>query len=105
MTYHFRNLVFEGGGVKGLAYVGAMRVLEERGILQGIKRVGGTSVGAINAALFSLGYSNEEQKDILWKLNFNNFLDGSWLIPNLNRVPDGSVGTKAISSEPGWRSS
>jgi NTE family protein len=24
MNYHFRNLVFEGGGVKGIAYVGAL---------------------------------------------------------------------------------
>ena len=32
MAYHFRNLVFEGGGVKGIAYVGAMQVLKEEGI-------------------------------------------------------------------------
>ena len=29
MTYPFRNLVFEVGGVKGIAYVGAMKVLEK----------------------------------------------------------------------------
>ena len=43
MTYPFRNLVFEGGGVKGIAYVGAMTVLEKEGILKNIVRVGGTS--------------------------------------------------------------
>ena len=86
MTYHFRNLVFEGGGVKGIAYIGAMQVLEEKGILSSIKRVGGTSVGAINALLFALGFNNNEQKKILWDLNFNNFLDASWLIPNMIRV-------------------
>ncbi len=86
MPYHFRNLVFEGGGVKGIAYVGAMQVLEEKGILTNIKRVGGTSVGAINAALVALGFNNTEQREILWKLNFNNFLDASWLIPNISRV-------------------
>lgn len=32
MTYHFRNLVFEGGGVKGIAYLGALQELEQRGI-------------------------------------------------------------------------
>ena len=47
MDYPFRNLVFEGGGVKGIAYVGTMRVLESKGILQNISRVGGTSAGAI----------------------------------------------------------
>ncbi len=40
MAYHFENLVFEGGGVKGIAYVGAMQVLEEKGILGQIRRVG-----------------------------------------------------------------
>ena len=82
MAYHFRNLVFEGGGVKGIAYVGAMQILEEKGILTDIQRVGGTSVGAINALLFALGYDNNEQRNIMWKLNFNNFLDASWLIPH-----------------------
>ncbi len=77
MAYHFKNLVFEGGGVKGIAYMGAMQVLKEEGILSGIKRVGGTSVGAINATLFALGFTNIEQRNILKKLDFNNFLDDS----------------------------
>jgi NTE family protein len=48
MAYHFCNLVLEGGGVKGIAYVGALQVLEEKGILSKIQRVGGTS--AMNSA-------------------------------------------------------
>ena len=51
MAYHFKNLVFEGGGVKGIAYIGAMQVLKDKGILPAIERVGGTSAGAINATL------------------------------------------------------
>ena len=86
MTYHFRNLVFEGGGVKGIAYIGAMQVLGEKGIFSRIQRVGGTSVGAINALLFALGFDNNEQRKILWELDFKNFLDASWLIPNMIRV-------------------
>jgi len=78
MEYHFRNLVFEGGGVKGIAYVGALEVLESKGILQNINRVGGTSAGAINALLLGLNYSPTETKNILRKLNFKNFLDDSW---------------------------
>ena len=78
MDYHFQNLVFEGGGVKGIAYVGAMEVLKEKGILADIKRVGGTSAGAINALLVALGYTNKEQLTILKKLDFNNFMDDSW---------------------------
>ena len=49
--YPFRNLVFDGGGVKGIAYSGALAVLEERGILPQIRRVGGASTGAINTGL------------------------------------------------------
>lgn len=78
MLYHFRNLVFEGGGVKGIAYVGAMELLKEKGIFSNIRRVGGTSAGAINATLFALGFSIPEQNTILKKLDFNNFMDDSW---------------------------
>lgn len=78
MTYHFKNLVFEGGGVKGIAYVGAMEVLENLGILGDIQRAGGTSAGAINALLFGLNYTPNETKRILKKLNFKNFLDDDW---------------------------
>jgi NTE family protein len=41
MTSQFRNLVFEGGGVKGIAYIGAMQVLSQRSLLKDIIRVGG----------------------------------------------------------------
>lgn len=78
MTYPFKNLVFEGGGVKGIAYVGALKVLEQKKILPKIKRVGGTSAGAINAVLLALGYNEQETYDILAKLNFKNFMDDSW---------------------------
>ena len=93
MAYHFRNLVFEGGGVKGIAYVGAMQVLHRRGILRGIIRVGGTSAGAINAVLAGLNYSQAETKKILMKLNFKNFLDDSW-----GFIRD----TKRLVDEYGW---
>ena len=47
--YPFKNLVFQGGGVKGIAYGGALDVLDKKGILKNIIRVAGTSAGAINA--------------------------------------------------------
>ena len=87
MPYHFRNLVFEGGGVKGIAYVGAMEVLGRQGILRDITRVGGTSAGAINALLFSLGYSNTETKTLLSALDFTTFLDDDWgVVRDTNRL-------------------
>ena len=87
MAYHFKNLVFEGGGVKGIAYVGALEVLEKEGILKDIKRVAGTSAGAMVAVLVGLGYTAEELKETLWKISFRRFLDKSWgLIRNTDRL-------------------
>jgi len=51
----FKNLVFEGGGVKGIAYAGATKVLDEKNMLNSLVRVAGTSAGAITAALLSVG--------------------------------------------------
>lgn len=78
MTVQFRNLIFEGGGVKGIAYVGAMQVLEQRGILNNIERVGGTSAGAINALLFALGFDIPSQRKILQSTDFKMFMDDSF---------------------------
>ncbi|XP_035670646.1 uncharacterized protein LOC118412112 [Branchiostoma floridae] len=55
--FPFENLVIEGGGARGVAYVGALRVLETAGILQNIKRVAGVSAGAITATFVALGLS------------------------------------------------
>ena len=75
MSIKIKNLVFEGGGVKGIAYIGAMQALDENGLLKGVKRVAGTSAGAINACLFALDYSIKEQQKILEDLDFNKFED------------------------------
>jgi NTE family protein len=87
MAYHFRNLVFEGGGVKGIAYVGALQVLEEKGILPDIMRVGGTSAGAINAVLVGLDYSPAEMLQLLNKLNFEKLMDDDFgVIRDVDRL-------------------
>ncbi len=78
MMSQFRNLIFEGGGVKGIAYVGAMQVLSQRGMLDDICRVGGTSAGAINALIFALGYDIREQRKILQSTDFRQFMDDSF---------------------------
>lgn len=87
MTTQFRNLVFEGGGVKGIAYVGAMEVLRQRGLLRDILRVGGTSAGAINALIYALGYSVKEQHHILDSTDFSDFMDSSFgVIRDIRRL-------------------
>jgi NTE family protein len=78
MTPQFRNLVFEGGGVKGIACIGAMEILAQRGHLDHITRVAGTSAGAINALIFALGYDIREQREILESTDFRDFMDSSF---------------------------
>ena len=75
---NIKNLVFEGGGVKGLAYLGALEALEDKGIyVNKIERVAGTSAGAITATLIGLGYSLTEINEKLKKLDFISLLDGN----------------------------
>ena len=70
-----KNLVFKGGGVLGIAYAGAIKVLENRQILQGVENVAGTSAGAITATLVSLGYNSDEIKTIVNGTSFKSFED------------------------------
>lgn len=87
MAAQFRNLIFEGGGVKGVAYVGAMQVLAQRGLLSNITRVGGTSAGAINALLFALGYDIPTQHRLISSVDFRKFMDDSFgVIRDIRRL-------------------
>jgi NTE family protein len=76
MNEPFADLVFEGGGVKGIGLAGAYSALCERGV--GPKRVAGTSAGAITAALVAAGYSAEELDEILLDVPFARFKDSAW---------------------------
>jgi NTE family protein len=77
----FVDLVFEGGGVKGIGLVGAVSVLEERGYQP--QNVAGTSAGAIVATLLAAGYNAADLKEIILDLDFNRFKDPTWQ----NRIP------------------
>jgi len=66
----YRNLVFKGGGVRGIAYIGALEVLEEQGILPGIERVAGTSAGAISAFMVSLRIPVSQILELFSTLDF-----------------------------------
>lgn len=72
----YTNLVFEGGGIRGLAYAGALKALAEKGILNNIERTGGTSAGAIAALMVSLNYSPNEIDSVMRNLDLEEFNDG-----------------------------
>lgn len=44
-----KNLVFEGGGVMLITYLGALEMIEKHGILQQVERAAGASAGAITS--------------------------------------------------------
>ena len=72
----FADLVFEGGGVKGIGLAGAFAALEQQGFQH--KRVAGTSAGAITAALVAAGYTASELDEILLEVPFKKFKDRGW---------------------------
>ncbi len=74
-----KNLVFEGAGIRGLAYAGALKSLEEQSIIEGVEKVGGTSAGATAALMISLGYNSEELFTILSEAKFHKFNEGRFI--------------------------
>jgi NTE family protein len=56
------GVVLSGGGAKGLAHIGVLKVLEEAGIE--VSYIGGTSMGAIVGGLYASGYSAKELDSI-----------------------------------------
>ncbi len=70
------DVVFEGGGVRGNALVGALAVLEERGYR--IQNRAGTSAGAIVATLSAAGYKGRQLRTILGEQDFSEFIDLGW---------------------------
>lgn len=63
------GLVLSGGGAKGLAHIGALKVIEEAGIQ--IDYIGGTSMGAIVGSLYAAGYSADQLDSIFDITNFD----------------------------------
>ncbi len=54
----YKNLVLKGGGVRGIAYLGALEYLYANGLMRPVERVAGTSAGAITAALVALNFES-----------------------------------------------
>lgn len=65
-----KNLVFEGGGVLGIAYLGALQYLSEHELLTEVSRVAGTSAGAITACLMSMALPFDQMKAMTDSLAF-----------------------------------
>jgi len=82
------DLVFEGGGVKGIGLAGAFWELERQGFTP--HSVAGTSAGAITAALVAAGYRGDELEAlVLHDMDFRRFADGEGgVLGDLGRLLD-----------------
>lgn len=76
-----KNIVFEGAGIRGVAYSGVIAEMEHAGKMKDVEKVAGTSAGAIVAMIVSLGYTAAEIKTIVTGINFRKLNDGRFFFP------------------------
>ncbi len=66
------GLVLSGGGAKGMAHIGALKIIEEAGIR--VDYIGGTSMGAIVGGLYASGYSAAQLDSIFKSVDFSELI-------------------------------
>ncbi len=66
------GLVLSGGGAKGFAYIGLLRVMQEVGLR--VDYVGGTSIGSIMGGLYAIGYSPDEIEKMIKSQNWDELI-------------------------------
>lgn len=66
------GLVLSGGGAKGFAHIGAIKVFEEAGLK--FDYIGGTSMGSIIGGLYAMGYGPDELMRIISDQNWNHLM-------------------------------
>ncbi|WP_373533897.1 patatin-like phospholipase family protein [Microcoleus sp.] len=68
----YADAIFEGGGVRGVAFLGALRCCSDLGIRW--RKLAGTSAGAITAAVLATDLSIDDLEELLGQLDYNIFL-------------------------------
>ncbi|MGB2116729.1 MAG: patatin-like phospholipase family protein, partial [Flavobacteriaceae bacterium] len=66
------GLVLSGGGAKGLAHIGVLKVIDSLGIK--VDYIGGTSMGAIIGGLYASGYNGKQLDSIFRTLDFDDLI-------------------------------
>lgn len=110
-----KNLVFRGGGPLALSYVGAMEVLQEKGLLAGVERTTGSSAGALFATLAALNLTPKEMREFMFSiknppmdwhseikipknlLNHYGMLSTDYIIEPLEKLLEEKTGNKRIT--------
>lgn len=78
-----KNLVLSGGGIKGIAHIGALQALQDYNALNNIETIAGASIGALVGSLISIGYTPKDIYDLIMifdltllnNSNIENFFD------------------------------
>jgi len=65
------NLAFSGGGIKGYAYTGVVKYLEDKGMLKDIKKISCTSIGSFIGMLITVGYNYKEILNIVYNIDLS----------------------------------
>jgi len=76
------GLVLSGGGAKGLAHIGVLKVIDSLGIK--IDYIGGTSMGAIVGGLYASGYTAKQLDSIFKTLNIDDLVQDN--IPRKSKL-------------------
>jgi len=70
------GLVLSGGGAKGLAHIGVLKVLEDAGVV--VDYISGTSMGSVIGGLYAIGYTAEQisnlNRNANWSLLLSDFI-------------------------------
>lgn len=76
------GLVLSGGGAKGLAHIGVLKVLEEMGIRPDY--IAGTSMGSLIGGLYAIGYSADELDSIAKTMDWGKMLSDQMPLYDVN---------------------
>ncbi|QKF94320.1 patatin-like phospholipase [Fadolivirus algeromassiliense] len=95
----YQYLVFSGGGIKGISYVGSLLELQKNNILYDndnnfkIKGICGVSAGSIVAALLAVGYKPHELETVMTTIDFEEIADDKlgYIRDTINFIDDWGV--------------
>ena len=94
-------VVLSGGGAKGMAHIGALRVIEEAGFP--IDIITGTSMGSLIGALYCIGYSTDELDSMVhsqdWMALFTDRTDPNTLTLRQREEQNTYAFIRGLSSE------